>query len=104
MRAISRLPIPIRRALKKLGGDIHDARCRRRIPMALMAERAGISRTTLTKVEKGDASVALGIYSAVLFVLGMTERLVELADVRFDETGLLLEEENLPKRIRLSSK
>jgi len=100
MRPISPLPIPVKKALKKLGDDIHDARRRRRITMALMAERASISRTTLTKVEKGEASVALGIYASVLFVLGMNERLSDLADVRFDETGLMLDEENLPDRIR----
>ena len=40
----------------------------------------------------------------VLFILGMTDRLAELADVRSDEVGLQLEEENLPKRIRGSRK
>jgi len=104
MRPVSPLPIPVKRALQKLGGDISDARRRRRIPMALMAERACISRTTLTKIEKGDPSVALGNYGAVLFVLGMAERLGALADVRFDETGLILDEERLPKRIHLPRK
>ena len=63
-----------------------------------------ISRTTLAKVEKGDSSVALGIYATVLFVLGLCKRLEELADVRFDETGLALDEENLPQRIHIRSK
>jgi len=71
--------------------------------MELMAERARISRPTLTKIEKGEASVALGNYASVLFVLGMTERLADLADIRFDETGLMLDEEHLPKRVRLPS-
>ena len=97
----STLPIPVKRALRKLGGDIRDARRRRRIPMELMAERAQISRTTLTKVEKGDSGVALGSYASVLFVLGLIERLAELGDPRHDEVGLSLEEEHLPKRIRM---
>ena len=103
MRPISPLPIPIKRALNKLGSDINAARRRRRIPMKLMAERAKISRTTLTKVEHGDPSVALGIYGSVLFVLGMSERLADLADANADEIGRVLEEENLPARIRWSS-
>lgn len=94
------LPIPVRRALRKLGQDIRDARLRRRIPTAIMAERASISRTTLNKVEKGDPGVALGNYASVLFVLGLAERLSDLADVRTDTLGLELEEERLPKRIR----
>ncbi len=104
MRPISPLPIPVRKALKKLETDIYDARRRRRIPTTLMAERAGISRTTLNKVEKGDPSISLGIYASVLFVLGITERLAELADIKFDETGRRLDEENLPKRTHLLSR
>lgn len=94
------LPIPVRRALRKLGQDILDARRRRRISTTVMAERASISRTTLNKVEKGDPGVALGNYAQVLFVLGMAERLSDLADVRTDALGLELEEERLPQRIR----
>lgn len=101
MRTITALPIAARKALSKLGQDLSSARKRRRIPTALMAERAGISRTTLNKVEKGDASVALGIYASVLFVLGMEKRLSELADVKSDDTGLMLDDQNLPERIHL---
>jgi|SRR4030081_321997 hypothetical protein len=93
-------PIPVTRALRKLGHDIRDARRRRRIPAEIAAERASISRTTLVKVEKGDPGVAIGSYAIVLFVMGMTDRLAELADPRNDAVGLQLEEENLPQRIR----
>jgi hypothetical protein len=86
--------------LRKLGHDIRDARRRRRIPVAIAAQRASISRTTLVKVEKGDPGVALGIYATVLFVMGMVERLADLADPKNDAVGLQLEEEQLPQRIR----
>lgn len=99
-----RMPIPVNRALRKLGRDIGDARRRRRIPAAVLAERASISRTTLVKVEKGDPGVSMGIYAKVLFVLGMVDRLAELADIRHDERGLELEEEQLPKRVRRSKR
>ena len=92
------LSIPARRALHKLGADIRDARRRRRIPTTIMAERATISRTTLNKVEKGDPGVAAGHYASVLFVLGMADRLGDLADVRMDSVGLVLEEERLPQQ------
>lgn len=94
------LPVPVRRALRKLGGDIRDARLRRRIPVAIAAERASIGRSTLHRVEKGDPNVALGIYATVLFVLGLVDRIAGLADARNDATGLQLDEEHLPKRIR----
>jgi transcriptional regulator with XRE-family HTH domain len=96
----SKIPIPVLRALRKLGQDIRDARRRRRIPVAVMAERASISRTTLGKVEKGDPGVSSGLYATVLFVLGFVERLGDLADPGADELGLALEEEHLPRRIR----
>lgn len=98
---IKSTPIPVRRALKKLGQDIKEARKRRRIPMQLAAERAGISRGTLDKIEKGDEGVSLGAYARVLFILGMIQRLADLAEPKFDELGLNLEAENLPKRIRI---
>jgi transcriptional regulator with XRE-family HTH domain len=97
------LPLPVARALRKLGSDIRDARRRRRIPTTTMAERASISRTTLTKVEQGDPGVQFGTYATVLFVLGLTDRIADLADVRLDKAGLELEDERLPQRIRLRS-
>lgn len=102
--AAQTLPVPVRRALRKLGEDIRDARRRRRIPVALMAERASISRTTLHRVERGEAGVAIGTYATVLFTLGLLDRLAKVADVSTDVVGLELEGEHLPQRIRRSRK
>jgi hypothetical protein len=95
------LPIPVIRALRKLGHDIRDARRRRRIPAAILAERASIVRMTLNKIEKGDAGVYIGNYAAVLFALGLVDRIADLADATHDTVGRELEEEQLPERIRL---
>lgn len=99
-RAQPALPLPVTRALRKLGGDISVARRRRGVSTTLMAERAFISRTTLVRAEKGDPGVSLGIYASILFVLGLTERLAGLADPSNDPAGQALEEDRLPKRIR----
>src|SRR6202521_1844579 len=88
------LPIPVKHALRKLGHDIRDARRRRRIPVAIAAQRASISRTTLVKIEKGDPGVAIGIYTTVLFVLGMADRLGDLAAPKNDPVGLKLAVDN----------
>ncbi len=101
-RSTGTWPLPVRRALRKLGHDLRDARRRRRIPVAVMAERASISRVTLNKAEKGEPGVSMSTYASLLFVLGMTERLADLADPKNDPVGLRLEEEQLPKRIRRS--
>ena len=99
-KPLSATPVPVRRTLAKLGADLREARLRRRIPMALLAERASVSRTTLANIEKGDGGVALGNYARALFALGLLDRLAELADARHDETGLAIASEDLPKRIR----
>jgi transcriptional regulator with XRE-family HTH domain len=96
------LPIPVVRALRKLGHDIRDARRRRRIPVTILAERASISRMTLNKIEKGDVGVHMGHYATVLFALGLIDRMANLADATHDAVGRELEEEQLPQRIRLS--
>ena len=101
---IKNIPIPVHRALRKLGQDLRDARRRRRIPMQLAADRASISRATLSKIEKGAGGVSLSAYGKILFVLGMIDRLADLADSKFDKLGLGLEADNLPKRIRISRK
>lgn len=97
----STFPGPVARTLRKLGHDIRDARLRRRIPVLILAERASIGRATLNRIEKGDPNASMGNYATVLFVLGMLERLADIADSRHDSVGLELEEERLPQRIRL---
>jgi transcriptional regulator with XRE-family HTH domain len=104
MKKQANLPIPALRALRKLGQDINDARRRRRITIELMAERAGLSKATIAKVEKGDPTASIGAYSTVLFVLGLTDRLNDLADSSHDLIGRHLEDENLPQRVRLPKK
>ena len=98
------LPIPAIKALRKVGSDINDARRRRRITIALVAERAGISRATVGRIEKGDPTTSMGGYTAVLFVLGMLDRLADLVDAMHDVSGRQLADEQLPQRVRLANK
>lgn len=91
----------VRKALAKLGGDIRDARRRRRLPMAVVADRAFTSRSTLQRVERGDPAVSMGIYAAVLQALGMLEGLGNLVDPSVDSVGQIMADELLPRRVRL---
>ena len=84
--------------LKNLGENIRLARLRRNITLALQAERAGISRPTLTAIEKGSPSVSLGNYTQVLVSLGMEKDLLKVASD--DELGRKLQDLNLPIRQR----
>lgn len=94
------LPLPVERALKKFGADIRIARLKRGFTVEMMAQRIGIHRSTLSRMEKGDPMVGLGTYATALFVLGFGTPLSDLIDQRSDDTGLLLDLEKLPKRIR----
>ena len=94
------LPPRVAQALAKLGADLKNARRRRRMPMAYVADLARISRSTLHKAERGDPGVSLGTLANLLLGYGMIERLEHLMDVRWDRTGLAQEEDRLPRRIR----
>ena len=94
-------PAAVRRALRKLGADIHDARRRRRLPMAVVAERAFTSRSTLQRVEAGDTNVGIGIYAAVLLALGLLDGLGQLAEIGNDPVGQALASAELPKHVHL---
>jgi len=92
--------MPALSALTKLGRDLRDARLRRRLPIAGMAERMFVSRDTIWRMEKGDPMVAIGTVATALFILGLHERLADLADQTTDAVGLDLDRANLPQRIR----
>ena len=94
------LPIPVSRGLRVLGQGIRAARLRRRLRGAVLAERARISLPTLWKVEHGNPTVSLGTYATVLWVLGLSDNLEQLASPASDAVGLDLEVERLPKRVR----
>ena len=87
--------------MRKLGADIHDARRLRKLPMAVVAERAFTSRSTLQRVEAGDTSVSIGIYAAVLQALGLLEGLGQVADISSDSVGQALASAALPKHCLL---
>lgn len=85
--------------LKTMGEQIKMARLRRRLSATLVAERAGISRSTLWKVENGNPSVAVGIYAAVLHALNnMDKDLLKIAGD--DELGRKLQDMDLMGKIK----
>lgn len=91
------------RMLNQMGEQIRLARLRRRLTAELVAERAGISRMTLSNIEKGSPSVAIGSYAAVLHALnGMDKDLLLVA--KDDELGRKLQDLGLPTRCRAPRK
>ncbi len=85
--------------LQTMGGQIKLARLRRSLSAELVAERAGISRATLWKVESGEPSVAMGNYAAVLHALNnMDKDLLLIA--HDDRMGRQMQDLNLVTRKR----
>jgi transcriptional regulator with XRE-family HTH domain len=78
------------RILDQLGENIKLARKRRKLTIIQVSERAGIHRSTLDKIEKGEASVSLGAYFNVLRVLGLQDDFLKLA--ADDEFGKKLQD------------
>ena len=95
------LPLKVRRSLTKFGADIAVARRKRNLTVAMMAERLGVAKGTYLRVEKGNPSVAIGVYAMALFALGFGEILGDLIAPCRDDQGLLLDEQRLPQRVRV---
>lgn len=90
-----------RRLLEGLGADIRLARLRRSLTAEQVAERAGISRLTLMRIEAGTPSVSIGAYLQVLVILGLEAGLGAAASN--DELGRKLQDLGLAARKRVST-
>ena len=88
-----------RRSLRELAANIKTARRKRRISVQDFAARAGVSTSTIMRLEKGDDGVSIGTLAMAFLVLGELSRISDLLDPGSDDTGLFLENERLPKRI-----
>jgi transcriptional regulator with XRE-family HTH domain len=84
--------------MESLGARLRQARLRRRLTAVLFAERMGVSRDTLYRLEKGDPGISLGTYLRALRVLGLDSDIDLIA--RDDLLGRKLQDERLirPRR------
>ncbi|SAK63363.1 XRE family transcriptional regulator [Caballeronia hypogeia] len=83
------------RQLVALGERLRLARLRRKLTTELFAERVGISRETLRRLEKGDPTIAMGTYMRALRVLGLDQDIDAVA--QDDELGRKLQDLDLPR-------
>ncbi len=89
--------------LKTMGEQIKMARLRRNLPVKIVSERAGISRNTLWQIEKGNPSVAIGYYAAVLHALNNLDGDLLLV-AKDDEFGKKLQDLEISAKKRVSRK
>lgn len=88
----------LKKILIQLGENIRLARLRRRLSASLVAERAGMSRPTLSAIERGEEGVTLGAYANVLMSLGLHNDLSLIA--KDDILGRKLQDLNLEVKKR----
>jgi transcriptional regulator with XRE-family HTH domain len=100
-RSIVTLP-RLEKLLIQLGENLKLARLRRKLTALQVAERAGITRTTLWQVEKGVPHVSMGAYAQVLFVLGLEKDLLKMGTD--DDLGRKLQDAQLITRKRAPKK
>jgi transcriptional regulator with XRE-family HTH domain len=94
------LPLPVVRALSKLGHDLSRARRLRQITQASLAERIEASLATVRRMERGDPRIPVHFLARALMVFGELPRLHELLDGGQDPIGRALADERLPQRVR----
>ncbi len=98
----TKLPRKLEEKMKVVGEQIKLARLRRDLSLAQVAERATCSPLTVSRIEKGSPTVAIGIYLRVLYALQLDDDILLLA--KDDELGRQLQDMALTTRQRASKK
>lgn len=98
----TKLPRKLEEKMKVVGEQIKLARLRRDLSLAQVAERATCSPLTVSRIEKGASTVAIGIYLRVLYALQLDDDILLLA--KDDELGRQLQDMALTTRQRASKK
>ena len=98
----TKLPRKLEQKMQVVGEQIRLARLRRNLSVAQVAERATCSPLTVSRIEKGVPTVAIGIYLRVLYALQLDDDILSLA--KDDKLGRTLQDMNLPQRERASKK
>jgi transcriptional regulator with XRE-family HTH domain len=103
-KSFQQLPGAVSVALTELGKAIRVARLRRRLSAQDFASRLAVTLPTLRKLERGDPGVALATFVTALWLLGLLDRLRDLAKPENDVVGNILETARLPQRVRNSKR
>lgn len=98
----TKLPRKLEEKMKVVGEQIKLARLRRDLSLTQVAERATCSLLTVSRIEKGSPTVAIGIYLRVLYALQLDDDILLLA--KEDKLGRQIQDMELSTRHRASKK
>ena len=98
----TKLPRKLEQKMQVVGEQIKLARLRRNLSVTQVAERATCSPLTVSRIEKGTPTVAIGIYLRVLYALQLDDDILLLA--KDDVLGRTLQDMNMSHRERASKK
>lgn len=93
-------PPAVRRALRQVADDVVAWRRLRGLTQVQLADRAGVSRDTLTRLERGEGGVSTENLLRVLRALGILDGITAALDPHASEIGRLRSDEQLPRRVR----
>lgn len=96
----SRTPSPVARALARTGEHFSTWRKLRGLTEAQLADRAGVSRGTVRRLENGSGGVSLENVARIARALGVLDELTQALDPYETDVGRLRAEETLPRRVR----
>lgn len=99
-RPLRPAPLPVRRAVRRLADHVVAWRKLRNLTQAQLADRAGVSRTTLQSLERGDGGVSIENLLRIVRALGLMEQLPNALDPYETDVGRLRSDEQLPHRVR----
>jgi transcriptional regulator with XRE-family HTH domain len=93
-------PLAVRRALRDVGGHVQTWRKLRGLTQNQLADRAGIDRKSLIRLERGEGGVSFGLVLRVLHALGVLDELPAAVDPYASDLGRMRADEQLPRRVR----
>lgn len=85
-------------ALARIGANLRTARLRRGETESTLADRLGVSRATITRLERGDGGVSLALALEALLQYGYAEQVFALGDPELDGVGKRLDAVRRPSR------
>jgi transcriptional regulator with XRE-family HTH domain len=90
----------VRRALRGTAESLGAWRRLRGLTQAQLADRAGVSESTVYRLERGDGGISVENLLRVLRALGLLEALPRALDPYESDVGRMRSDEQLPRRVR----